>query len=766
MRVRGPILAGIVLLSVGALLLASRLGFDFSPQAIYAGNEGLLEEAEAFKDVFGHSDAVILGVLSATGEEDTLAPEALSWTVDFARRAERIDSIVQMESLPTLEFPAGPGVASPSSVLPLAEGAAVDEETSQAVRTLLERLPLLEGALVSADRKVSIFMLHLRADAREVDEMKPVVDALRALARTRPPPDGYELAFSGLPVIRTDIVHDLEVEHVRMLPLCALVIVLVLTLAFHRIGISLLALAATAIGQLWTAAVLVLLGQSLNLISNILPILFFTIGMANAAHVVNRYAEECRRIPGDRRQASLRTLSHMGLACLLTYATTAIGFLSLGTARSQVLQEVGLQTAIGLALLYVTTMLVLGLMLPSFRPPPYIRPDEAGRLSLVRAVARAGLAVARHPWPVLLGGLLLVGVSLFLGRGLIVDCRMMETYEADHPSMGTLRRLEDEMSGVLTFDVDLRAEGPRGLLDPAFVRRLDGLSRFASTQPGVLQAHSFVDLQQEVRRLLAGAEEPPPLPPETDLGRRQVQAAHAACLLAGPSLHYGNLITTDGGRARLLVSVRGIGSHRLLQLFERIEAQLQEQFPDGAGVDARLTGDAYVFARAMDNFIHDVLRSFLGAILVIFGIIALLFRSLRLGFVSMLPNLTPLAITIGYMGLRGYDLNASNVIVFAIGLGIAVDNTIHFLARYREELAGDGSIPEAVQRTFLGAGRAILLTSLLILLGLSTLHGSEFVPTRRFAELTSVTMVAALIGDLFLLPACLVLMGGRKPVRG
>jgi multidrug efflux pump subunit AcrB len=142
-----------------------------------------------------------------------------------------------------------------------------------------------------------------------------------------------------------------------------------------------------------------------------------------------------------------------------------------------------------------------------------------------------------------------------------------------------------------------------------------------------------------------------------------------------------------------------------------------------------------------------------------------LFRSVRLGLLAAIPNTTPMAVTLGYMGLRGYDLNAGNVIVFTICLGIVVDDTIHFLTRYREEMARDNDVWKAIERSYHGTGRAIVLMTLLIVCGLSVLLLSDFVPTRRFAELTTLTMIAALFGDLLLLPASLVLFRKRERTR-
>ncbi|HSG69181.1 MAG TPA: MMPL family transporter, partial [Planctomycetaceae bacterium] len=184
--------------------------------------------------------------------------------------------------------------------------------------------------------------------------------------------------------------------------------------------------------------------------------------------------------------------------------------------------------------------------------------------------------------------------------------------------------------------------------------------------------------------------------------------------------------------------------------------------PEGSGISFKLTGDAYVNAMAMNSVIRDLFYSLLTASLVIFGLIAAIFRSIRIGIIASIPNLTPLALTLGYMALRGYDMNVGNVIVFTISLGIAVDDSIHFLFRFREEMKQTTDVSEAVRLAFAGTGRAILVTSILIVTGLSVLLLSDFVPTRRFAELTSITMIGALIGDLFLLPACLLVFW-KKP---
>jgi len=269
-----------------------------------------------------------------------------------------------------------------------------------------------------------------------------------------------------------------------------------------------------------------------------------------------------------------------------------------------------------------------------------------------------------------------------------------------------------------------------------------------------------LDVHQEVHANLSG--DPAfrdELPTDDAAGAERIRRTEAILAHLDAVVPYHVFVTPDGMQARIMLRLKDVGARRDLELIKALEAELATLFPADMGVTYRLTGDAHLYAVCMNRFVHDLFYSLVGASVIIFAVIALLFWSFRFGLVSIPPNLTPLVVTLGYMGLRGYEMNASNVIVFAISLGIAVDNTIHFLARFREErVEHHTDVPEAIRRAYHGTGRAIVLTGVLIVAGLSVLHFSDFVPSRRFAELTSVTIIAALIGNLLLLPACLMLL--------
>jgi predicted RND superfamily exporter protein len=401
-------------------------------------------------------------------------------------------------------------------------------------------------------------------------------------------------------------------------------------------------------------------------------------------------------------------------------------------------------------------------------PPRFVDQTDTRPGVTTQAVTAAGLAVARHPWLTIGCTAVVIGAAVNAAMHVTINSySVLETFSEEHPSVQTLRLVERELAGIMPLEISLSAREPGAFLEPDVYHRVLEIERAAREMPGVLAVQSYADLFRSIlvhwpgRRMSESDNE---LVPEGTAGRTRLARIARFSEPFRDAFHYGQFVSADGRRARIRLRLAEIGSKRTLELIHELEERLATAFPAGGPVAARLTGEGYVNARALTTLIRDLFLSLLTASLVIFSLIALEFRSLSAGFIAALPNLTPLLITLGYMGLRGYDMNVANVIVFTICLGLADDNTIHFLYRFREELHAGHDVPHAIQQAFHGTGRAIVATSLLLLAGMSVLLFSSFVPTRRFAELTCVTIVGNLLGVLLLLPACLVLAWREKPV--
>ena len=774
-RHRRGILAVVLVLTAICGLLATRLDYDFTPQALFSGENELVAYSEQVKATFGHAENIVIVVLRARGETDCLAPAALRWQVELALKAAGLESVERIDSLATMRLPR-PRVLGRAGLMfvPVVRGDALKTDSEAAAESALVRQkvddqPLLEGNLISQDRRLTALVLHLDPERKDIDHVTAVVNRVQALVDQSAVPAGYEAFLGGLPAMRVAIVEGLKSDQTTIIPLAALVFAIVQIVIFRSwTGVVVSAVAVLA-GLAWTMAALVLLGESLTIISNVLPILLMIVGVSSCVHFLNEYAEQLERTPGDAPGAAVRTTQRITLACLLTSLTTALGFLSLLAARSQLLGKLGWQAALGIGLFFIATVLVCSALLPLYRPTEReLAPSKTNSLENGSPLARVAWAFGswaiRWPRLTVFLGVGLLALTGLVGRNTVINSTLLETFDQQHPQTRQMRLIEQELGGFVPMEIILSSDDPGWFLEAQQWQQLLKLEQGISQLDGVLRIRSLTELLAEVDRQLPAGPQLAELA-RTDTGKLEQRLQECYRLLKKTAdlngLH--RFVTKDGGQLRLLMSLRDVGTQGGLRLADELRELLDQTYPESPGstfttnVTSEITGESYVAAVALTRFIRDLLFSLLGVSALIFVVIGLVLRSPRLGLLSILPNVAPLVVTLGYLGLRGYTINMSNVIVFAISLGVAVDDTIHFLARFRHEAQGESDVNAALRRTCLGTGRAVLMTTILIVCGMAILLLSSFVPTRRFAELAAVTMCSALLGDLLLLPAMLKL---------
>ena len=759
------VFGGLLLSAFVSLFLARDLKFDFSPQSIYRGNAEMIAYAEEFKKTFGYDDAVLLILLQATGEKDVLSATALQWQAETVKELQSHSDVVRIDSVATIEAPQFSVLGA--TLHPLIEQTPVSDEAAEGLREILRDSKLVRSGMLSADDRVATIAVFLDPNSRDIDGLKAIVKRVDEALHRNPPPESFQYFLSGLPAMRVQIVEDLARDMATLIPVGGVVYLIVLSFIFRRLSGAILPLCAVGIGLTWTLATFAVTGDSLNLVSNVLPVLLMIIGVSSCVQIVTCYAEESNS-GLDRRTAARESIAKMAAPCFLAAVTTAVGFASLFTARSELLNQFGWQAAVGIGFQYVSTILTLGSLFRFFPAPTYVGTNEIGSTLLTRIVTILGYAVARHARIALACAAIIVGLAVWSGSQVKINTNAFsETFSESHPIVRTLRLIESELSGVMQLEVSLTADKPETLLKPEVFHQIVKFEELARKYDGTLDVQSYVDLYREILQSWPGrqsTETDLELVPLSETGQIRLGRTDQFIERFADAFHYRSYLSSDGKRCRIRIRMREIGSREMLNTIESFEKDLSRLFPSGGEIVARVTGEAYVNAMALTILIRDLFYSLLTASLVIFALIAFEFRSFRVGMIAALPNLTPLAITLGYMGLRGCDMNVANVIVFTICLGLADDNTIYFLYRFRQEMESGGSTLAAVRRTLLGTGRAIVLTSLLLLVGMSVLFCSDFVPTQRFAELTSITIAGNLLGVLLLLPACLVLFWKRSPV--
>lgn len=823
-RRRGPALAFIAVLTVATGVWLPTLVTDPTPQQLTAsGVENQAEISAAFNRRFGNPDHVVLLLVQA---EDVLAPDALAYVhrlatsfreQDYVERVEGItvtplpvpvaeegegagtledlggetledlggDTLEDLdeepavdpaieEALGTLVRVGGPERFSMGLMTiadrvgairygPAVEGETVTEAERQGLLRALENAPLVEGRLISRDRTVTAVALFLDPSVSGADAMQRTVRAIDAWLAANPPPPGVRVDPAGLPHLFNSIATKIQEDNVRLVPLTLMVCLILLFLSFRWIPGTVLPLLAVGISVLVTIGGMALFGQPLNVINNIIAPLLIIVGVSDSIHLIARYREELGHA-SSKLEAAERTVRAMALACFLTSATTAVGLGSLVVSRTAMLRDFGIIAAIGVMIAYVVTIVFLPAAMTLFKPPlpPQNRPGHAAS-ALARGWLEKGLVglttrVLRRPWLWLAVATLWGAAAGWSAVGVRIDSALLDEFEQDDTAFTTTVLMEQKLDGVRPLEVMLTAREPGRFQDPQVLREIADVQAWLEEQPGVLSTLSASDYLHESWARLTGD---PAAAEEPFRSREQVEALSLLFDRADPN-PLERVLSDDGKVARIQVRLADVGSRASIEIIEALRARLTHKMRP-FGIAVAMTGEAYTGSIGLDAIVSDLLGSLGTAVLIIFGMMVVLFRSWRLGLLAIPPNVIPLIGTMAWMSWRQIPLNAATVIVFSISLGLAVDASIHILARYREETGKRAPRSVAILRAGRSTGRGITVSCATLMLGFGVMLLSSFIPVRRFGELTAVTVGLSLVSTLIVQPALLRVLAPKVP---
>lgn len=555
-------------------------------------------------------------------------------------------------------------------------------------------------------------------------DLQAACDALREVVAGF----GAELHLCGLPyhtMVSRQLVKD---DMARFLPIGTVVSAALLFWLVPHLGLALLALLVVPLTLVSTLGVMGYCGVEITMLTSTLPTLLLCMSVADGLHMVGRFLEE-RDVDGDPRAAAVRTFAALLVPCLLTSLTTIVGFASLLRADLRDLGYLGGFAAVGMCFAFLYTMLLLPPAMSFVGAPAARRGADPARwlVQLARWLQRA-----RARWWVALGAVVAV-TSAVLARDLETEHRITADLWPDSHIMRQLRFYEQRFVGVVPAEVVV--EAPDGFDRRARVQLLDYVDRLEQVE-GVSRTLSIADLYRD--------------------GLSQVMVG----TLAAAGLLPAGMLGDDGRTARLLVFRPDLGT----KAYNRFAAAVADLAEGCDAIQPRLAGLQMVGTAQVLSMTDDLRWSFLGSVLVIFVLVWLQCRRARLATVAMLACLVPMLAVVGVMVLLGITLRPLTVISFCVALGLMVDDTIHLAARWREERLRGHDRDEAVQRTLATAGRPVVITTLVLLVGFVTILGSGFKGTFTFGLLVDLSLLGALLSALVLLPALLRVLGSG--VRG
>lgn len=739
-----------------------KMRFDFSPEAMLEFGQEEIDYQKAFNEKFGVNPNLFLAVFaSETPINDARTLQDLREVTDILQSVDKISGTYSLARVPD-STDAGAGALFRGSLPELIPKGELSQEDVERINGVVQKSAILRGNLISEDLHYALITANVAPEYSEPDKFFPVfrsaADKIEAWQK-----DGhsqYAIDYGGIPYIRAVTVDTMKRDQLMLWPVVGLLYIVALCIVFRSFWQAVLPLVCIGCVCLWAISVMVLIDMPVTMINNTLPMLILVIGVTNGMYIVLRILDE-RRKGKDKNHAIVDGVYRVALASLLTTSTTSIGFGSLLVAKTTILNGFGGITALAVMLIYVAIIFFMPQVASLVRLDPKTAADpdaepagahDVPQTKFERLLDRFALFTIAHKKAVIVGALILLCLCLGLASQIRFNSKVNDVFQEKHPITMTNKIIEENLGGVLPVELDLVSQQENYFKDVSNLSRACRLQKSLKSVDGVISALSLCDLAAE-----GGIDwdNPPNQAQLTTLllGIRRLQPEQYRSFIteAGDNIHISMRIPDDGFE----VSKRTIA---------RIEALAKAAYT-GEAVNFRLTGIGYNSTLGLDHFMMDLFSSLLTAFVIIFAILFICFRSFWSGFVAILPNLLPLAMTLAFLPVYGYNLNTTTVLVFTISIGLAVDNSIHIIQRFRQEFRGDRSVEDAVRVAVRSSGRAVIQSNILLCSGLAVLLLSDFDPISRVGVLTITTIGAALVVSLILLPAEIACFGKRMQLE-
>ena len=734
---RGWVAAFLVGVSSLALFGLLRLQFDDVPRGIFASDSEDYARLESVYRDFGADDNDVLFVLRrdpdhAAGWYDPDGVRILRALEAEVAAVEGVEQALGLGGMLTFDSGGGALAFLPRPLLP---GEDASPEAFERARERAAEHPVVRGRLISDDGRTAVLLARLVRELIGVEDIAVPVAELRRIAAEASEDPSVTVQVTGVPSVRVDIYALLPREQVLFVSLGALICTLLALWIFRDPRAVVATMAGPVLGGFWTMGFCGLLGQKMDLLSTVLPELALVIGFTDSVHLmIDVRAARARGV--DALTAATDSIRHLGLPCFLTSITTGVGFLSLLFADVPIIQRFGLLAAVAVSLTFlavVTTLPLLVSWMPGVKGAKPRALIGGGWGGFVERVARR---VVRAPGRVAIAGLVLSLACLWSATRLEPENRLSEALPRAGDAYLALEHAQEAFGGVL----------------PAYVLLEWDPARAEGAPPATL------DAMRAVRELLDGTEQVYAPLDAIDLASLVPGGVEdvVATLARMPEELTARLWRPDLGRALIPFQVPDGGADLTVGIFGALVEGLEGLSARFEGVDLHLTGTDFVARAQINRMILDLATSLGIAALVIFVVLAFEFRSLGLGLMSLQPNLFPLACVAAALVVFGHPLQMASAVLFTILLGIAVDDTIHLLARYRREGGREGG-DGAIVRATAAVGEAIGFTTLVLFAGFGVVVFSAVPTNKLFAVMTCLGLLAALVGDLVLLPAWLAL---------
>ena len=735
---------------MGWLATDIKMTYDFA-RIIPSDNPKYIDYVE-YKNTFGEDgNVMVLGVQSG----ELFNKDFFNDWYKLGNEITKIDGITGVLSVPH-SFIIEQDSVNQFQMSPLLNGPIKSNEQMDSVRERFLNLPFYRGLIYNPRTNATLMAITFNREQLDSKDRLGMTDSIIEMTQAFEERNNIEIHYSGLPFIRSYKMTTISRELERFLLYAMIVLALILFILFRTIFAVLIPLFVVIIGAIWSLGTLVIFDYKITLLTGLIPTLIVVIGIPNCVYMLNKYHSEYKK-HGNKQKALMRVISKIGHVTLFTNLTTAIGFGVFYFTETQMLSEFGLVAFLNIVATFLISLIAIPVIF-SYLPEPKTRHTVHLDSRVVNFLLNTFENwVKYHRKKVYAVSAIIfiaaaVGIFSLNARGFILD-----DVPEDSKIYTDLLFFEKNFDGIMPFEIVIDTKKKGGATDLAFMQKIENAADTLATYEIFSKALSLTEAVKFARQGYydENAEKyglPQIYPGSPD--NRFASSLENMKLTEGQGLA-SSFVDDNRQRARMSLQVADIGSDSMPKVLAKLQPQLESIFPK-PDYNVKITGTSIIALEGFNFLIDGLIYSVGLAFLLIAFIMAYLFRSLRMLLLALIPNIFPLVVTAGIMGYFDIALKPSTVLIFSVAFGISVDYTIHFLAKYRQELLRHNwDISKTVMVSLRETGVSMIYTSLILFFGFIIFTASDFDGTVNLGRLTSVTLVVAMMSNLVILPSLL-----------
>ncbi|MBI9092855.1 MAG: RND family transporter [Desulfobacterium sp.] len=765
--------------------MVAELSIDTSTEEMLHREDPARIKYDEFKTQFGDTSLILIMVTPP----DIFEPSFIDKLNRFHKALEdEVPYIDEVTSLMNIRSTRGEG--DTIHVDGLLKGWPEKSHDLEAIKKIAENTPLYTNHILSRDHKSTAIILKTDASADaptpsieteedmlddamdgdggvfletgpvkapkslSADENALVFDSVNRLIR-RYENDDFQISFTGGPVVVDVFNRTTDKDMKRFSGLTTFVIVLFLVILFRRFTGVLLPLIVVNMSMFSTLGLMALTGTPISMMTTVIPSFLVAVGIADAVHVLAIFYRKYQE--GESKEDAISyAMGHSGFAIAMTSLTTSAGLLSFSFAEISTIADMGIYAAAGVALALLYTIILLPALVAVV---PVIRKKTTAGTDKISYMDRILLGFARfstsHPIKIVIFSLICFVVSMVYISRLEFSSNILTYFPQNHEIRQDLNHVEDKFEGSITVEIIVDTQKEDGLQDPEILNSIEKLSNEISNIKNdgihVGKVFSIVDIVKETNQALYGND-----PDYYSIPQDRVQVAQELLLFQNSKPEDLEKITDSRlSKARVTINTKWVDSVIYEDFVDHLERMFEREF-QGRG-QVTVTGLSALLARTIPAALHSMTQSYYIAFCIITLLMLFLVGDIKLGILSMAPNLLPIIMVMGLISAIGINLDINTLFIGSIAIGLVVDDTIHFMYNFKKYYDLTGNSVLSVEKTLLGTGRALLITSVVLAANFFVITTATLNHSIRFGLFTGIVVLLALLADFVLAPALMVL---------